>query len=265
MDQILTSDAQEPSSLLLAEGLCLTHGIFPTKAPGVMAVRSAMNLPTRIRKRLTEFLNADEQTPMVWETPPSQDDLRTEIFSPLDEKRFDGWTDNMDPVLLGQYMLTITNAKTRLQELWPVFPERTFGLRNYDLSIDEFGEVWQNARLLGNIDVIFDDLGTRIIVPAQVALFSSTYPETYTMIKDIATLLLEPYVEIQGSIPPKKSMSYDKEEAIRTLLQLDVDPAIETPASEMPSGNGGGGDKKDDDTANTVIPSDHTMERRATR
>jgi hypothetical protein len=221
---------------LLSEGLVAMTGIFPTHGPSELAVRGAATYQERIRRRLVRFLGAEQAEKIKWERPPVQADLWRDLNEEIDIEEMARWLDGLPMEIAAMYPTVISNARAYIKRAWPIYPEQTLGASVYELAQDEYGDVWQLARTLNDFETIFDDMDALVLLPSQVDAVAEVYPDLYEETTAAAMSLLKPYTSISGIAPAKKSLSYQREEQLRTLLRLPMDAPFIQPQEEQPKG-----------------------------
>jgi hypothetical protein len=251
---------------LEAECLVAFTGIFPTRAPSELEIRGAANYIARVRRRLAAFLDGDEVAPLMWTRPPAQVDLWGDLNKPFDDDElsewFAGWQG--DPATHVNYPAILQSARDRVKAAWPIYPDPSLGLHNFELAPDEYGEVWHLCRTLNDPETMFDDLDSLVLLPVQVDAIAAVYPALYAKIQSLAMLLVQPFIGIEGSLEPKKNLPMNREEQLRTLLQLANDAPIQT-AGEKPKANvrpASQDQQSNRDSDNNQTPSEHIAQRR---
>jgi hypothetical protein len=204
-------------------------GIFPTHRPSDLMVRGAQGYMDRVRRRLVTFLAADKPEKLKWERPPAQDDLWSDITTPIDPADLTEWLDGL-PFEMGMgYALVIDKARSYIRQRWPIFPDESLDIHNTTLAQDEYGDVWQLVRTLHKPDTIFDDMDALVLLPDQVDAFAEIYPTIYQKTVELASLLLQPFISIEGMAKAKKHLGFLREEQMRTLMRLPLDAPIAAP------------------------------------
>jgi hypothetical protein len=245
------------------EALCAMTGLTPTRAPSYLEIRGAQSYAARIKRRLASFLEADKPAPMKWKKPPSQESLYESLTTPLDAAEVSGWLAETAFEAMVGYPMVIQTARDYVLARWPIYPDTSMGLHTFELAPDEYGDVWHLFSTLNDPETIFDDLDSLLLLPSQVEAFAAVYPELFATTKDLAALLLRPYVGIEGMIEQKKTLPWDREEQIRTLLQLPLDAPIEVSDKEQSENASGGG--KPSQQKSTQTPSEHMAEKRLSK
>ena len=250
---------------LPSESLVAMTGIFPTHAPSELAVRGAEAYPTRIRRRLAAFLEADAPEPMKWERPPVQGDLWRDLTELLDPQKIHEWMTDVPLEMMAGYATIIQQARDRIKSAWPLYPDTSLGVQMTELAQDEYGDVWHLCRTLDDPETMFDDMDAMLLLPSQVEAFAAVYPDLYETTRNLAMLLLQPYVQIDPTKKPRKTLRWDREEQIRTLLQVPLDAPIETAegAQQPAQAAKAKPDKSEEiETDDAQTPSEHTTARR---
>ena len=255
-----------PNPQLLAESLACVTGIFPTSAPSQIQQRLAVKLPERLAARVRAFLDADKPEKFKWEKPIEQKELYAKITEPFDHDAAKEWLVDLPPEISLPYVLTVQAARDKVRTSWPVYPDPSLGLHNFDLAPDEYMDVCQVLRTLDSVESIFDDLDAHVLLPEQVELFATIYPDLCQAVQQATYDALQPYIEIPGIVEKKKNLSELKEEQIRVLLRLPTDAPIAAPQGGSQVGNqqDGSSPKKStsEDDKNLQTPSEHTAARR---
>lgn len=220
------------TNLVTAENLTAMTGIFPSRAPSEIELRGAANYDERIRRRLVRFLEAKDPEPIKWHRPPSQESLWKRLAEPIDEAvlaEINEWAMemNIDVAVAVQWPMVVKAARDYILGRWPVFRDNSLGLSTYELAPDEYGDVWHLCRTLHDPETLFDDLDSLLLLPAQVDAFAAVYPSLLETTRQLTALLIQPYVEVQGLIKPKRWLSGDREEQLRVLLQRPGDVPIQ--------------------------------------
>lgn len=244
------------------EGLCAMTGINPTRAPSDLELRGAHSYVARIKRRLVAFLEADKPAPMKWRKPPEQESLYQAISTPLDQHETTAWLVDTAVEAVVSYPMIIKSARDYVLARWPVYKDTSLGLHTYELAPDEYGDVWHLFSTLNDPETLFDDMDSLLLLPSQVEAFAAVYPELFAATKNMAALLLQPYVGIEGVIEQTKTLTYDREEQIRTLLQLPVDAPIEVDAKNDPATKQAAPSSKQTQQKSTQTPSEHMAEKR---
>ena len=260
------------SPQLRAECLAAVTGIFPTSAPTSAQLHLAdpAKFVKKLADRVKAFLGSDKAEKFKWAKPPEQTELYKKITDPIDTDELGEWLADVPPEVAGAYGLTIKAARDMVRTAWPVYPDPSLGLHNFDLAQDEYLDVWQLMRTLDTVESIFDDLDARVLLPEQIAAFASIYPDLCQAVKEATYELLQPYMEIAGIIEKKKDLLPLKEELVRILMQLPGDVPIEEPQAQQdgqPAPGKSGRrppEPKEDHSigANMQTPSEHVAQRR---
>lgn len=253
---------------LPAERLVAMMGIFPARAPSELTIRGAESYPARIRRRLAAFLAAEKAEPLKWERPPAQQDLWKDLVAPLDLDKLTAWTEGIPVEMVAGYTSIIQTARDRIKAAWPLYPDTSLGLHMTELAPDEYGDVWHLCRTLDDPETMLDDLDALVLLPSQVEAFAAVYPDLYETTRNLVMLLLQPYVQIEGVTKSRKALHWDREEQIRTLLQIPLDAPIETAEgaqqqqqqAQVPKARPAQQSELEADDAQT--PSEHTTARR---
>lgn len=256
---------------LATESLVAMTGILPTRGPNELEIRgSDTNYVNRVRRRLSTFLDSTKVEKIKWERPPSQKHLWAELVKQVALDDMDDWFDGWagDPAVPVEYMAVISQAREYVKKAWPIYPDPSIGLHTFELSEDELGDVWHLFRTLNDPETIFDDLDSLVLLPEQVTAIATVYPALYSQICAMATLLLQPFAGIQDVIKPTKQLLAEREEQIRTLLQVPQDAPVVVQAEKEQQ-------KKQEQPApsraqshaevTTQIPSEHTVQQRLAR
>jgi hypothetical protein len=214
---------------LPSESLVAITGIFPSRHPSELMVRAAQGYMDRVRRRLVTFLAADTPEKMKWERPPAQDDLWKDITTPLDEADLTDWLTGVPHEMGLGYALVIDKARSYIRQRWPIFPDESLDIHNTELAQDEYGDVWQIVRTLDKPDTLFDDMDALILLPDQVDAFAEIYPTIYQKTVELASLLLQPFISVNGMAKAKRRLSFLREEQMRTLMRLPLDAPIAAP------------------------------------
>lgn len=207
-------------SALSAQRLIAVTGIFPTEPPSEIDLAAAAKLPEKLAGRIRRFLRATEPAEMKWREPPEQEKLHAKLTAQLSPLAIGEWFPS-NAALAMDYAQAIENARGHIIAKWPIYPDPSLGVRNYELAPDDYGAVWQLTETLDDIETLFDDLDAFMLLPDQVDAVAFCYPALYKMIKDLVTLeLARGYIDEPGK-PRKHELSVEREDAIRTLMQLE--------------------------------------------
>ena len=217
------------SGTLPAECLVLVTGIFPTSAPSDIDYAAADRLSETLAGRIRRFLRADEPAAMQWREPPDQAKLHAKLIAQLSPVAIGEWFP-LNSELAMDYAQAIESARGHLIAKWPIYPDPSLGVRNYDLAPDDYAALWQLCETLDDIETLFDDLDAMMLMPEQVDAVAFCYPALYAMIRKLVTLeLADGYIDTPEK-PRKRELSVERENAIRTLLQLQPQAVLEIPA-----------------------------------
>lgn len=260
----------DPQSGLPAEALVAMTGIFPSRGPSELEARGADNYLARIRRRIVRFLESRKVESLKWQRPPSQKDLWQRLSQPFDEAELDEWFDGWagHPAVPIEYPAIVQQARDHVKSVWPIFQDNSLGLHTYELAPDEYGDVWHICRTLNDPETLFDDLDSMVLLPVQVEAVAKVYPGLYEEIRKITMLLLEPYVGIEGGIEQKNTLPGEREEQIRTLLQVPNDGPIAAAPDEQQQNQAKASQEIPDREELTDVnqtPSEHVAQRRLTR
>lgn len=213
---------------LAAQRLIAVTGIFPTRAPSEIELASADKVLERFAARIRRFLRASEPADMKWREPPGQKHLHEKITAQLDPMDVGEWF-AADPTMALIYSKTIEDARGFLLAKWPAYPDPRLGVNNYELGPDEYAAVWQLCETLDRPEALFDDLDSLMLLPDQVAAVAFVYPDLYEQINQITALALaDGYIDAPGE-PRRRELSAEREDLIRTLLQLPPEAVLEIP------------------------------------
>lgn len=219
---------------LAAESLALATGIFPKRAPSEADVRRAVKMHGRIEAALKWFLNNDAAEPYEWEMPPPQDELHSDVLTPLEGDKWDAH--HLDPATLGQWLIIVNRARQYIADKWPIYPSDGLALANYELGDSELDDVWELTRSLDGLDGITSDLKSHALAPEQVAAFAACYPDFYEVTIGGANsppgastpILFELMTELGDGL---HELTSDHEDMLRVLQQLpDQAPIITSPS-----------------------------------
>lgn len=261
------AQAEQPgqdAAQLAAECLAAVTGIYPTGAPSEMELHVAepKRYLARLEKRISAFLDSDKPEKFKAEKLPEQRETYDKITDVIDPDEAAEWTAEIPDEIALPYMLTIQAARAKVQASWPVFPDPSLGLHNFDLAPDELLDVLQIMRTLDSLESIFDDLDARVLLPSQVDLIAVHFPDIYKEICKLCYKAVEPYIEIPGFVEKKKNLSALKEEQLRVLMKLPTDaPMVAKPEAPQPPPQSSSKGGKPDGSKLTT-PSEHTAERR---
>lgn len=258
-----------------AENLTAMTGIFPSRVPSDLEMRGAANYEERIRRRLARFLEAKDVEPLKWRQPPSQESLWKKLSEPLDKdllEELNEWAldAELDVAEAVKWPIQIKAARDYVLGKWPVFRDNSLGLRTFELATDELGDVWHICSTLNDPESMFDDMASLVLLPAQVEAFAAVYPGLYETTKQLASLLIQPYLHVQGLIEPTKWITGEREEQLRVLLQAPQDGPITADSEQQqqdqqeqqaPSGGGNAKDRSGD----IRTPSENAAEQRASQ
>lgn len=254
---------------LAAETLVAITGIFPSRGPNELEAKAAdaRNYSNRIRRRITKFLEAKDGPELLkWSPPPSQKSLWQQLHEQVDIAEVGRWFARWegDPAVGVEYMAVVSAARERIKQAWPQFQDTSLGLHHFELSEDEYGDVWHLCRTLNDPETIFDDMDSLVLLPVQVEAVSAIYPQLYQQIVGMTMLLLQPYAQV-GDEPAPKNLLAEREEQIRTLVQAPFDAPLtaqeEPKAQAQPKSQP---EPKQDDSS-TETPSEHIAQRRLAR
>jgi hypothetical protein len=258
----------QDAAQLAAECLAAVTGIYLTGAPSAMQLHIAepSRYLAKLEKRIATFLEADKPAKFRGEKLPEQRATYEKITDILDPDKLVEWLADVPHEVALPYTLTVQAARAKVKEAWPVYPDPSLGLHNFELAPDELLDVVQVMRTLDNPESLFDDLDARVLLPAQVDLIAAIYPDLYREICKLCYDATEPYVEIPGFVEKKKDLSALKEEQLRVLMKLPTDaPMVATPEAPQPAPQKpgrGSGDSVSKNSSRLQTPSEHTAERR---
>ena len=221
---------------ILAESLVAMSGIWLSRRPSELLIRGAASYPDRIRRRLASFLAADAPERLKWERTPAQTDLWRDLNAEIDPEELAAFLLGVPDDMAMGYPIVVQAARDYIRERWPIFDDTSLGLRNVELSPDEYGDVWQLTRTLNDPQTLFDDMDALALLPEQVDAFSAVYPGLYEATVNVAFLLLQPFVQVEGMTGKKKALSFVREEVMRTLLRLPMDAPFAPPQTEQQPG-----------------------------
>jgi hypothetical protein len=219
---------------LMAESLVAMTGIFPTRAPSEIEIRGSANYLARIRRRVLKFLGSADVVPIKWKRPPSQESLWTSLATPVDPREFAAWglESDLDVSVSVAYPAIVQAARDYAKQLWPLYQDTALGLRTYDLATDELYDVWHIVRTLDDLDTVFDDLDSMILLPEQVTTIKTIYPTLYESIRALTVAQLAPYIEVEGAVEKRKDLPSERETQIRVLLGISEDDTFDVQKTE---------------------------------
>jgi hypothetical protein len=254
-----------PAGSLASETLVAMTGIFPTRGPNELEIRgSGQNYLARVRRRIAAFLASTKIEPMRWTRPPSQKHLWAELVKQTKLEELDDWFDGWqgDPAVHVEYFAVVAKARDFIKNAWPIYPDNSLGLHTFELAPDEYGDVWHLCRTLNYPETIFDDLDSMLLLPEQVKAIAAIYPALYAEICKLTMALLQPYAGIDGAIQ-SKTLPGEREEQIRTLLQVPNDGPISAQSEQTPTAQSkdNGPDRAEITDVNQT-PSEHVAQRR---
>jgi len=258
---------------LPAECLLAMTGLFPSRGPSDTQKRLAQRFPKRLVNRVKDFLESDKIAKFK---PPEQKDqtsLHEKLLTKVDPDEIGDAFLPEEATLSAQYVLLMQSARDKVAASWPLYPDSSFGIHNFDLAPDELLNVLQVLQTLDSVESLFDDLDARVLLPDQVTLFSQVYPDLYEVLKNAAMDEIAPYLEIQGAVTAKRRLSQLHEEQMRILLQLPADAPIETqeqqPTQQGQPGQRPGRRQIDKDTdgegSSMETPLEHTAAHRVAK
>jgi len=223
---------------LRAECLLAVTGLWPAGPATETQRKLAERLPERLAARIRKFLSADKPAPLALANPPKkQEALRKQVMSPIDSAEAESWmADEEDPELAAQWLLLMQQARAKVKAAWPVYPDPSLGVHNFELAADELLDVLLVLVTLDDIETVFSDLDSHVLLPSQVSLFAEVYPDLYESLKASVFEELAPYIEIQGEMASKKTLSPIKEELLRVFMQLPTDAPFAAPAEQPQAG-----------------------------
>ena len=258
--------AAPPASNLDAECLVAVTGLYPESKPSREQHRIARKYPERLARRVREFLDAEKPAKFKPSKPPkNQTKLHDKLATPVDLNAIAEWfTDEPDLGLA--YAMVMQAARDKVLASWPVFPDPSLGVHNFDLGPDELLDVLQELKTLDEVESLFDDMDAFVLLPSQVASFAGTYPELYATVKAAAQKELIPYLEIPGFVARRKVLDAAKEDQIRVLLQLAPDAPIELQPQGQPAQGGQAASRPRSSSGSEgpalATPTEHTTEKR---
>lgn len=253
------------TAALDAECLVAMTGIFPTRPPTEIELVGARNYLARIRRRLSAFLEAKKAEPIKWSRPPSQKKLKEDIFKPFDQDDIAEWTAGLSVGAALYYPIVLQSAHDYLKAKWPKFEDTSMGLHDYDLSPDEFGDIWHLARMLNDFETVFDDLDSLVLLPEQVEAIAKCFPSLLAKTNEILGSLLLPYIEIQGGVKKQKHLLAEREEQIRVLLQIPQDAPVEIQQQKEPAKPARAPEYGRDDDGSAQTPSENVARVRTAK
>jgi hypothetical protein len=252
-----------------AECLVAVTGLFPEDKPSREQRSLARKFPKRLADRVRAFLDSEKrakyQAPKL---PKNQTKLHDKITEQVDLDQIAEWfTDEPDLGLA--YAMVMQAGRDKVVAAWPVFPDPSLGVHNFDLGVDELLNVLQELKTLDSVESLFDDLDAFVLLPSQVATFAANYPELYASVQAETGKALTPYLEAPGFVERRKALDPFKEDQIRILLQLEPDAVIELQPQGQPGqeGQGPGRPRPRPESEGPALatPSEHTTENRVSR
>lgn len=207
--------ATVPTSNLDAECLVAVTGLFPESKPSREQYSLSRKFPERLASRVRAFLAAEKpekyKAPSI---PKNQTKLHDKIATLVDLNQIAEWFVD-EPDLGLAYAMVMQAARDKVVAAWPVFPDPSLGVHNFDLGVDELLDVLQELRTLDSVESLFDDMDALVLLPSQVASFAATYPELYASVKAETAKALTPYLEMPGFVERRKSLDPFREDQIR--------------------------------------------------
>ena len=259
------------AATLPAECLLAVTGIFPGRAPSDTQRQLAdpEKFVARLGRRVRAYLESDEpgkyKPPTI---PKDQEAYHKKILEPVDLAEVAEWFPREeDAELATHYGLLLQAARTKLTNAWPVFPDPSFGVHNFDLATDELLDVVAVFRTLDGVESLFDDMDANVLLPSQVTDLAEAFPALCAAIKEETIKELAPHLEIQGHIEATKPITPIKEEQIRILLQLPMDAPMQVqPEQPGTPGNPSRPVRRPPDEGQPMAtPSESTIAKRAAK
>jgi hypothetical protein len=169
---------------LPAECLAIVTGIFPKKGPTRAELVRASKIHAKVEESLKRFLSGEK--PKKWETwirPPEQSDLWKDLTKPFDAEKL--VSEDAPGDLVPLWIMVVGNARDYAKNKWPVFEADSLVPSAYDLSQDEYGDVWEIVRTLDDIDNFLGDFESYVLTREQVDSIQECFPSFYDSIRRI--------------------------------------------------------------------------------
>lgn len=255
---------------LRAECLAVVTGIYPEGPPSKLQLHVAepARLLGKFRARIKEFLGANKPEPFKRDELPDQHTTYDKITDLIDPEEMDAILVDIPVEVALPYALTLQAAREKVKASWPVYPDNSLGLRNFELAKDEFMDVLDVMRTLDTVETIFDDLDALVLLPEQVALVDEFFPDLYREIGLMCFDELQPFAEVPGIVEKKRDLSPEREEQIRVLMQLPTDAPLAPPKEQpQPQQSGRAPEAKSGkaEPEKLQTPTEHTEQRRISK